>query len=141
MSDAEGAQDDMRVGAAAGVNDPGDIPCRTIGGLQGPALGDNNEVQGGTEGGVSVGGDRAAAEGPGVKLTKEEKRKWKNRMKKQSPSAKTTHGRKDGGNHGQACDARRLAKDSYIIVPTCFHLSQHGFFSILGGGKYKRTFP
>jgi len=29
MSDAEGAQDDIQVGAAAGVNDPGDIPWRT----------------------------------------------------------------------------------------------------------------
>jgi len=111
MSDAEGAQDDMQIGAAAGVNDPGDIPWRTIGGLQGAALGDNNEGQGGTGGGGSAGGDRAA--GGGVTLTKEEKRTWKNRMKKQSPSAKTTHGRKNGGNHGQARDARILAKDSY----------------------------
>jgi hypothetical protein len=29
MSDAEGAHDDIQVGAAAGVNDPGDIPWRT----------------------------------------------------------------------------------------------------------------
>ena len=30
MSEAEGAQDDIQVGAAAGVNDPGDIPwCAT----------------------------------------------------------------------------------------------------------------
>jgi hypothetical protein len=29
MSDAEGAQDDIQVGTAAGVNDPGDIPWRT----------------------------------------------------------------------------------------------------------------
>jgi len=30
MSDAEEAQDDIQVGAAAGVNDPGDIPwCMT----------------------------------------------------------------------------------------------------------------
>jgi len=29
MSDAEEAQDDIQVGAAAGVNDPGDIPWRT----------------------------------------------------------------------------------------------------------------
>ena len=28
MSDAEEAHDDIQVGAAAGVNDPGDIPCR-----------------------------------------------------------------------------------------------------------------
>ena len=44
--------------------------------------------RGGPEGGFSVGGDRAAS--GGVTLTKEEKRKWKNRMKKQSSSAKTT---------------------------------------------------
>jgi len=31
MSDAEGAQDDIQVGADAGVNDPGDIPWRTTG--------------------------------------------------------------------------------------------------------------
>jgi len=110
ISDAEGAQDDMQVCAAAGDNNRGEIPWRTIGGIQGAALGDNNEGQGGTEGGVSVGGDRAA--GGGVTLTKEEKRKLTSRMKKQSPSAKTTHGRKDDGNHGQARDARRLAKDS-----------------------------
>jgi len=59
MSDAEGAHDDMQVGAAVGVNDPGDIPWYTIGDLQEPAFGDNNEDQGGTEGGVSVGGNRA----------------------------------------------------------------------------------
>jgi len=29
MSDAEGAQDDIQVGSAAGVNDPGDISWRT----------------------------------------------------------------------------------------------------------------
>jgi len=29
MSDAEGAQDNLQVGAAAGVNDPGNILCRT----------------------------------------------------------------------------------------------------------------
>ena len=56
-------------------------------------------------------GDRA--DRGGVTLTKEEKWKWKNRRKKQSPSAKTTHGKKDGGNHRQARDARRFAKDSY----------------------------
>jgi len=31
MSDAEEAQDDFQVGAAAGVNDPGEIPWRTTG--------------------------------------------------------------------------------------------------------------
>jgi hypothetical protein len=31
MSDAEDAQDDIQVGAAAGVNDTGDIPWRTTG--------------------------------------------------------------------------------------------------------------
>jgi len=75
------------------------------------SVGDNNEGEGGPEGGISVGGD--AAVGGGVTLTKEEKRKWKNRTKKPSPSTKKTHGRKHGGNHGQARDARRLAKDSY----------------------------
>jgi len=29
MSDAEGVQDDIQVGAAAGVNDPGDIAWHT----------------------------------------------------------------------------------------------------------------
>ena len=29
MSDVEGAHDDIQVGEAAGVNDPGDIPWRT----------------------------------------------------------------------------------------------------------------
>jgi len=29
MSDADEAQDDIQIGAAAGVNDPGDIPWRT----------------------------------------------------------------------------------------------------------------
>jgi len=69
MSDSEEAQDDIQVGAAAGVNDFGDIPWRTISGLLGAVLGDNNEGQGRTEGGISVGGDRAA--GGGVMLTKE----------------------------------------------------------------------
>jgi len=31
MSDAEGAQDDIQIGEAVGVNDPGDIPWRTTG--------------------------------------------------------------------------------------------------------------
>ena len=31
MSDAEGAQDNIQVGEAAGVNDPSDIPWRTTG--------------------------------------------------------------------------------------------------------------
>jgi hypothetical protein len=35
MSDAEGAHDDIQVGEAAGVNDPGDIPWRTTGALRG----------------------------------------------------------------------------------------------------------
>ena len=30
MSDAEGTQDDIQVGGVAGVNDPGNIPWRTI---------------------------------------------------------------------------------------------------------------
>jgi len=111
MSDAEGAHNNMQVGGAAGVNDPSDILWCTTVGPMGDALGDDNEGEGGPEGESSAGGDRAV--GGGVTLTKEEKRKWKNRTKKQSPSTNKTHGRKDSGNHGHARDARRLAKDSY----------------------------
>jgi len=35
MSDAEGAQDDIQVGVAAGENGPGDIPWRTTGWREG----------------------------------------------------------------------------------------------------------
>jgi len=103
MSDAEGAQDDIQVGAAAGVNDPVDTPWRTMVGLQEDAFGDNNEGEGGPWRGIPVGGERAF--GGGVILTKEKKWKWKNRTKKPSPSTKKKHGRKNGGNHGQARDA------------------------------------
>ena len=106
-----GAQDDIQVAAAAGSMIPGEISWHTTVGPMEDALDDDNEGEGGPDGESSVGGDRAV--GGGVTLTKEEKRKWKNRTKKQSPSTKKTHGRKDGGNHGHARDARKLAKDSY----------------------------
>ena len=72
----------------------------------------NNEGEGGPERGVSVGEDREV--GGRVALTKEEKRKWKNRQK-QSSSVKQPPGRKPGlgGRNGIARAVKRLAMDSY----------------------------
>jgi hypothetical protein len=53
-------RNDIQVGAAAGVNDPGDIPWRTTVGPMGDALGDANEGEGGPEGGISVDENREA---------------------------------------------------------------------------------
>jgi len=122
MSEAEGAQDDIQVGAAAGVNDPGDIPWRMTGGPMGDVLDDDNEGEGGPQGGSSVGGDGAV--GGGVTLTKEEKRKWKNRTKKPSPSTKKTH------------DAKTVATmDTPVIHEDLPRTHTHMVSSILCGGQ------
>ena len=93
MSDTEGAQDDIQAGAAARVNNSGNVPwCTTVGPL-GDTLGDDHEGEGGPEGGVSVAGDREA--GGSVTLTKERNRRWKNRQE-QRPSTKQSPGRTPG---------------------------------------------
>jgi len=65
MSDAEGAQDDFQVGAAAGVNDPGDIPCYTTAWSAGtkdflPAMAGKRVGEGFSTGGGSLDSEDAA---------------------------------------------------------------------------------
>ena len=64
MSDAEGAQDDILVGEAAGVNDPGDIPWRTTewsAGAEDVASAKVATNQGEVEGGITVSGGGASS--------------------------------------------------------------------------------
>jgi len=56
MSDAEGVHDDMQVGEAAGVNDPGDIPWRTTAWSAGVEDGVHTMAEKGVGEGFSVGG-------------------------------------------------------------------------------------
>ena len=161
MLDAEGAQDYMQVGAAVGVNDPGDIPWRTTGwragaedigsvqvdkragegceqsssalngtpvtcDLQRVALGEHDDGEGGTEGGVQLGrgseDDKAAADKRGKAIvgnattewvvlsdaermeSKEQKRLKKKQQK--SPASKNHHQQRGGDE--TARNARHL---------------------------------
>jgi len=81
----------------------------------GDAFGDDNEGEGGPYGGVSAGRDREAGGSVALRVTKQEKRRWKNRQK-QGSSAKQSPGRKPGlgDRNGIAQVAKRLAMDSYL---------------------------
>jgi hypothetical protein len=131
MSDAHGAQDDIQVGEAAGVNDPGDIPwCTTawragaedVGSVKVAKTVDEGRKQpsSGLSGKTVTLQGTAPSENEGVDggvqgrveidegNTVDEQKKQRDKAKGKSPSAKKSGGNK-GGAHQKERQTRQQA--------------------------------